>query len=195
MTGGAIARQAIVDRERRVVAYELLFRGSPGPHRGAEGRAASASVAAGALPALTTGPGLDDKLAFVNMGATALMSDVPAMLPPDRVVIEILEHVDVTPALVSRVGALRAAGFRFALDDYDGGAATRPLLPLVSYVKLDVLALPASRLAAVAEAVLRHPVQLVAEKVETRASYDACLGLPFDLFQGYYLGRPEALHP
>ncbi|MCL4761391.1 MAG: EAL domain-containing protein [Burkholderiales bacterium] len=191
-TDAFVARQAIVDRRHRLVAYELLFRTADGGGlaAGADGVGASLAVVSNALLDMGTTWLLGDRLAFVNMGAAALLSELPAILPKDRIVVEILEDVDATPEVLARVQDLRAQGCRFALDDYDHRPAVRALLPLCDYVKLDVLALDAARLRDVARSLRAHPLRLVAEKVETRAHFDACAG-DFDLFQGYYFARPE----
>ncbi|HEX4885067.1 MAG TPA: EAL domain-containing protein [Casimicrobiaceae bacterium] len=188
-----VARQAIVDRRQRLVAYELLFRSPSGAGFGAgdDAIAASRSVVANALLDMGTRWLLGDKLAFVNMGESTLMSALPGILPADKVVIEILETVEATREVIERVRTLREAGYRFALDDYDDRPALRALLPLAAYVKVDVLALGEARAAQVVASVRRHPAKLVAEKVETRAQYDACLASQFDLFQGFYFARPE----
>lgn len=188
-----VARQAIVDRRQRLVAYELLFRSPSGEGFGAgdDALAASRSVVASTLLDMGTRWLLGDKLAFVNMGAATLLSALPEVLPRDRVVIEILETVEATPQVIERVRALRAAGFRFALDDYDDRPGLRPLLPFADYVKVDVLALAPAALAAVVARVRGHPVKLLAEKVETRSQYDACAASRFELFQGFYFARPE----
>lgn len=187
-----VARQAIVDRRHRLVAYELLFRTADGAGLDAttDGVGASLAVVSSALLDMGTKWLLGEKLAFVNMGAATLLSELPAILPKDRVVIEILEEVEATPQVLERVRELRDAGYRFALDDYDDRPQVRPLLPLCAYVKLDVLALSPARLAQVAQSLRAYPVKLLAEKVETRAQFDACAGA-FDLFQGYYFARPE----
>jgi EAL and modified HD-GYP domain-containing signal transduction protein len=190
-----LARQPIVDRAQRLVAYELLFRTAEGRGfaPGDDAAAASVGVVAHALLDMGTKWLLGDKLAFVNMGAATLMSGLPSILPTERVVIEILESVEADEALVRCVRGLREAGYRFALDDYDHRPALRPLLPLASFVKLDVLALGERRAAEIASLVRGHGATLVAEKVETRAQFDACLQQRFELFQGFYFARPEML--
>jgi EAL and modified HD-GYP domain-containing signal transduction protein len=189
-----VARQAIVDRDLRRVAYELLFRTphglAPSPD---DEDAASLAAVTDALVDARRRWRLGRALAFVNVGTATLLGDLPAALPRERVVIELLEHVVATPEVIARVQALRGEGFRFALDDYDHGEGTRALLPHVAYVKLDVLALPAARVAAIVDEVRRQGLALLAEKIETRAQFEACLAQRFDLFQGYYFSRPEAM--
>ena len=67
------------------------------------------------------------------------MSEVIELLPKDRVVLEILEHVRITDPLVQRCKALKSMGFTLALDDFTGRENEyRPLLEVVDIVKVDI---------------------------------------------------------
>ncbi|MFX6119132.1 hypothetical protein ABTE85_22960, partial [Acinetobacter baumannii] len=72
---------------------------------------------------------------FINVDAAVLMSDFIYFLPADKVVLEILETVRVTPELVTRVRELVAAGYVFALDDVVAESQEiEELLPLVKII-------------------------------------------------------------
>lgn len=190
-----IARQPIVNTRHQIVAYELLFR--HGPHaRSAQLDAevdAGITVLANTLCNMGTDWLLKGKEAFINMDQAMLMSSFSSLLPKANVVIEILETVAATPEVLARVRALRAEGYRFALDDFVLSPENADFLPLVQIVKLDVLALEPSALAAQVAAVRRHNVRLVAEKVERIEQFERCKALGFELFQGYYFAHPENL--
>jgi len=188
-----IARQPIVDAEHRLIAYELLFRHSAQ----AESAQVDSDVGAGitvisnTLLNMGTEWLLKGKLAFVNMEAAMLMSGFSTLLPQENVVIEVLQTVQATPDLLARLEELRAAGYRFALDDFQCLPEGDQLLPFASYVKLDVLAHTPDELARMVQAVRKYPVKLVAERVETPEQFRGCRALGFDYFQGYYFARPE----
>ena len=133
-----------------------------------------------------------NKPAFIN--ATEAFLAGPQELPfgPEQVVIEVLETVPRTPAVIDGCRRLVANGYLLALDDYSW-ADDDPLLDLASIVKLDVLAHEPHQLTEAVAKCLRYDVQLVAEKVETRQQLLTCHELAFDLFQGYLLARPEAV--
>jgi len=40
------------------------------------------------------------------------------IIPPERCVLEVLEHVDLDADLLQRIAALRRRGYRIALDDF-----------------------------------------------------------------------------
>ena len=193
-----IARQPIVDGGHQLIAYELLFRDSEDALAARVGGDADADaglkVIANTLMNMGTEWLLKDKQAFINMEASMLMSEFTTMLPPENVVIEVRESVRPTPELLTRMRELKAAGYRFALDDFDDiSDAAEDLLPLATYVKLDVLAHGAAELSRMAARIRKYPVKLVAEKVETPEQFKHCKALGFDYFQGYYFAHPENL--
>lgn len=190
-----IARQPIVNDKHHLYAYELLFRHSASAQSARIDTDVDAgiTVIANALLNMGTEWLLKGKLAFVNMETSMLMSSFSTLLPPEKVVIEVLETVRVTPEVLERLAELQAAGYRFALDDFSYLPATEKLLDFASYVKLDVLAHTPAELADMVRKIRKYPVKLVAEKVETPEQFRHCQSLGFDFFQGYYFAHPENL--
>jgi EAL and modified HD-GYP domain-containing signal transduction protein len=190
-----IARQPIVDAGHSIFAYELLFRHAADAQN-ARIRSdvdAGINVIANTLCDMGTEWLLKGKQAFINMGVPTLMSDFSSMLPKENVVIEVLETVQVTDEVLARVEALKAEGFRFALDDYQHHSSSEALLPFAEFVKLDILAHAPDELTRLVYDLRRQPVKLVAEKVETLEQFNYCKALGFDFFQGYYFAHPETL--
>ncbi|MCW5626661.1 MAG: EAL domain-containing protein [Burkholderiales bacterium] len=190
-----LGRQPILDRDQNLAAFELLFRSS---HvNGAQiddDLLASATVINHAFSELGVETVLGRHKGFINLSAPLIMSDVIELLPRDRVVLELLETVEITEPLVKRLRELRQMGFRLALDDYVGDEALyAEVLDIVDIVKVDVRELEPARLESVTARLRRWPVQLLAEKVDTREQVDRCLAFGYELFQGYYFARPTVL--
>jgi EAL and modified HD-GYP domain-containing signal transduction protein len=186
-----VGRQAIFDRTGRTVGYELLYRDSM------ENRARFSDADAAAASTIINAyleHGLDrlagDLPVWVNLPAAFLTGELPVLLPPERVVLEVLESVKVTPAVIAGVSRLRASGYRIALDDFVLTPETAPLLDFAHVVKLDVLNVAPETIRAQLEAVRPHVATVVAEKVSTHAEHAFLLDLGFDLFQGYFLEMP-----
>lgn len=190
-----IARQPILNAGHAIIAYELLFRHAAHAKsaRIESDVDAGITVIANALCNMGTEWLLKGKQAFINMEVPMLMSSFSSLLPKENVVIEILETVQVTDDLIERLKALKREGYRFALDDFRYHPDSAPLLPLADFVKLDILAHTPGELAQLVKAVRKHPVKLVAEKVETLEQFNHCRNLGFDFFQGYYFAHPETL--
>ncbi len=189
-----LARQPILNRHQRLVAYELLYRNADcDDAHVTNGKAATASVIAHAS-ALGMEHVVGDQLAYVNVDAEGLMSDFIHFLPNDKVILEVLETVDATPEVVARVRELKQAGFRFALDDVVGESDNLDKLqPLMDVIKIDIKQMAPASLAALTRS-LRNPRQkLLAEKVETHEEFRQCMDLGFEYFQVYYFARPVIL--
>lgn len=188
-----LARQPIVDAEHRLFAYELLFRQS----MNCVSAQITSQLQAGVeviSNTLCLGPDwlLQGKLAFINLDEATLMSDFVCLLPPHHVVYEILETVQVTAVLIARIQELRQIGYRFALDDFVCLDEYRPLLPLVDFVKLDVLEQHPEKTVEIIDHIrLTYKGQFIAEKVESREMFDICRRCGIQYFQGYYFARPE----
>lgn len=190
-----LGRQPIVGRNGELVAYELLFRtGLDNAAVVTDDVSASAAVMQHAFTGLGLNAVLEDKLGFINLSETLLRSDVIEVLPRERVVLEILETVELTPQVVSRCRALKIAGYRLALDDvirFD--EAQRAVLPLLEVVKLDVLGMQPAAIAALVKQLKPYKVKILAEKVDSPEQHEFCRELGCDLFQGYYFARPTIL--
>jgi EAL and modified HD-GYP domain-containing signal transduction protein len=186
-----LGRQPILDRNQGLFGYELLFRNAPvGPAHITSELSATAAVIAHASQ-LGMERTIGDALGFVNVDADVIMSDIFSFLPREKVVLEVVNSVQLTPVVVSRIQELVSHGFSFALADVTGETtAVVELLPLVDYVKMDVRNIPLSTLMKLAPRFRRDKKKLVAEKVETREEFKNCLDLGFDYFQGYYFSKP-----
>ncbi len=190
-----LGRQPILDRDKQLVGFELLFRG------GNENRAvvtndtqATAVVLTRAFSDLGIDAALGSGLGFINCDANLLLSDAIEVLPCDRIVLEILETVDPTPEVLARCRTLRDKGFMLALDDYTGAEERfRELLAMVDFIKVDIQPLDEAALRALTARLLPLGVALLAEKVDTQAQADLCRDLGFELFQGYFFARPTIL--
>lgn len=190
-----LARQPIVDSKHKLIGYELLFRGSAHASTAKidDAYQAGLNVMAATLFDMGTEWLLKGKLAFINMDQASLMSDFVSLLPPQKIVIEILETVTATPELLARLDALKEAGFRFALDKLHPGANADKLIPYASYIKLDVAELGREGTAKIVRNLTKQPARLVAEKVESTEVFNWCQSLGFHYFQGYYFAHPEHL--
>lgn len=190
-----LARQPILGRDQKLVAFELLFRAAP-EHEDAQLTDYAAATAAVISHASQLGMShvVGEQVAFVNVDEVVLMSDFVRFLPPDRVILEILETVRPSARLLTRIRELKELGFKFALDDVIGHSEqVSKLLNLVDVIKIDLQGVGRDGLADLVRT-LRGPHQkLLAEKVETVEEFQLCMELGFEYFQGYYFARPAIL--
>ncbi|MCX7626854.1 MAG: EAL domain-containing protein [Methylophilaceae bacterium] len=190
-----LGRQPILDRAQNVVAYELLFRSGDMTSSGvADDLLASANVIINTISQFGIDSVLGGQTGFLNVSEALLMSDALELLPPERIVLEILETVAVDDRLIDRCRELKEKGFRLALDDFTYHAMYDPMFELVDIVKLDLLAMDTKEVERTLQRLRQWPhLQLLAEKVEDHQHFQQCKELGFALFQGYFFARPTIL--
>lgn len=190
-----LARQPIVDRRENLLAFELLFRSANSEAAEVvDGTHATAQVMVNAFEEMGIADVLGAHKGFVNLDADLLHSDLIELLPRNQVVIELLETITIDAAIITRCHELKAKGFSLALDDVVGlSDEIKPLLSVVDVVKLDLMQIDSAHLSGLVRELKQYPIKLLAEKVEDREQARRCLGMGFDMFQGYYFARPELL--
>ncbi|MFO7273021.1 MAG: HDOD domain-containing protein [Sphaerobacter thermophilus] len=192
MTEVLIGRQPIYDRDLRVFGYELLFRSAePGQATIVDGERATSDVVLNALVEIGLDRLVGDAHAFINLTHNFVLGGYPTALPPDRVVLEILESAPADDDLVGAVRGLREAGYTVALDDFDFRDSLRPLVETATIVKLDLQALGRPGVEANVRRLRGYNVRLLAEKVETHDDLAFCRELGFDYYQGYFFCKPD----
>jgi c-di-GMP-related signal transduction protein len=190
-----VARQPIFDLSGDVVAYELLFRGRMDAVD-AERRDsyATSQVIVNAFTEFGLDEVVGDQTCFINMTREFLVGELPLPFGPEQVVLEVLETVTVDEEVFNGVSALVAAGYRIALDDFVWGSGHERLIPLASYVKLDLLNGSVDHIDDIITACRAHPgVRIVAEGLETPEHLALSNQYGFELRQGYVLSRPQIL--
>ena len=187
-------RQPILNRRQELAGYQLSFHGSEGID---DDDAVSASRGAGApLCAAYSELGMHGALgntcAYIGVDADFLQQEAIELLPPPGVVLELL--VDGVPekATLTRCHVLLQRGYSLALTNYQGiDDRSRPLLPLVSVVKIDLRRAGQARLEELAGSLRQLPLKLLAQGVDNHAQMEACRNLGFALFQGRYFAHAE----
>jgi EAL and modified HD-GYP domain-containing signal transduction protein len=189
-----VARQPIVNSDKTLFAYELLYR------EGANNAFPDASNAHQATLRLLAEQylsfqqkHLERHLGFVNFDEKSLLENVPMDFCKDEFVIEILESCEPTQALYDAVHALKQRGYMLALDDYQPASEWERFYPLVDYIKLDIQAIPLSDCAALIRNVKQPHILFLAEKVETHDEFQQAKDIGFSLFQGYFFQKPEMM--
>jgi len=188
-----VARQPIFGTAGDVAGYELLYRRASTDTAacGVERSVMAADVIVHAfinigLDQLTSG-----RSAFMNFTRDMLLARAYTLMPPESVVIELLENVEPDDEVEAVCEELVDAGYSLALDDFVWSSGYRRLLELATIVKVDVLDQPAARLDKVAQQLAPYDVRLLAERVETADVRAMCAGLGYELFQGYFFARPQ----
>lgn len=192
----AVARQPILDRERHLVGYELLFRDGVehafADLKNVSGNDATEQVIANSLLMFGIDALTGRSRAFLNVTHDILVEGHMHLLPAERVVPEILESVRDEARVLRACADLRSAGFRIALDDV-GDEDRGALLEVADIIKVDFQRTGRVRQRELVQRFGGGGRKMLAEKVEDYEQYERALELGYDWFQGYFFARPETL--
>jgi EAL and modified HD-GYP domain-containing signal transduction protein len=189
-----IARQAILNRDKELFAFELLFRDGDNncfpdiPPDEATSKILTDSHLDLGLEDISAG-----KPVFINFHQDTLLYRFPTSLDPKKVVIEVVETVKPTPELVQACKTIKALGYTIALDDYDFDPKWDVLLPYTDIIKVDIVECDEQTLMNNIGKYVDSKIKLVAEKIETMQDFEKYRDLGFDYFQGYFFARPEII--
>jgi EAL and modified HD-GYP domain-containing signal transduction protein len=193
-----LGRQPIVDRNKNLVAFELLFR-SGQQTNGADflcGFRATATVIHHIFNELGIEAALGACIGLINVNEEMLADEVLELLPRSKIIFEILESVKITDAVIARCQQLKSLGHQLALDDVTSlDEDSAGILKHISIVKVDISLIEENQLGRLVSRIRAHnpAAKLLAEKVETLEQFAKCLALGFDLFQGYFFARPQII--
>ncbi|MEI6306304.1 MAG: EAL domain-containing protein [Deltaproteobacteria bacterium] len=189
-----LGRQPILDRNQKIVGYELLFRAADMDHAEFESYShAVTSVISSALASFGMHEVLGGKIGFINVNLGLLFSELLELLPIGLTVLELLEMIQLDGLVVERCRELREKGFMLALDDHEFDPANTDIYSVVDIIKLDILLIGMDALPDIVSQLRNYPVKILAEKVETGEQFQICYDLGFDMFQGYFFERPVIL--
>jgi EAL and modified HD-GYP domain-containing signal transduction protein len=188
-----VARQPIFDRENKIIAYELLFRdGFENSCSFLDPEKATAQVITNTWGALGLEELTSGKPAFINFTKDSLLNGLVELIPPENLVVEVLENIMPDKELLEALMHIKEKGYTIAIDDqFTLNPEMEPLYSLADLVKIDLLELEGR----VDRELLNHckglEMKLLAEKVEYLSQHQNCMDLGFDYFQGFYYQKPE----
>lgn len=191
-----IARQAILDATKQIFAYELLYRDSDNNAFpvGVTDEQATGRMFFNSLILIGKDKLVANHCAFINLSDTTLLQEIPRLVKPDNLVLEIVERSQNIEELLEIIKSLKKQHYKFALDDYDKDPRWDSLLPYMSYIKIE-LEQPIIKTTTLVKKLKRlYPkIKIVVERIETYQEFEYLKGAGVDLFQGYFYAKPEML--
>ena len=188
-----VGRQPIYNRQLKVIAYELLFRDLNRENTASlDGDNATMQVILNSFMEIGLDELVGGSLAFINMTRSFIVEQYPIPLDAGRVVLEVLEDIEIDKEITDALSDLAERGFQLALDDVVDPWKIEPLLDMVNIIKIDLMEMDRNNLPAVARQIERFKkVRFLAEKVETHEEFEMCMDMGFHYFQGYYFSKPH----
>ena len=193
-----VARQPIFTKNEHIFAYELLYRnGMDNSYPLMDGDVATLDVLTNSFLTIGINELAGDKLCFINFTENLLDKVVLNKLPSNRIVVEILEDIDLTPDFLQKLREIRSLGFFLALDDFvfqKNVALYDELFMLVKFIKVDFLLSTLEERQTIERVKKKYPhIVLLAEKVESRVHFNEAKKAGYELFQGYFFAKPEII--
>lgn len=194
-----IARQPILDGDRRTFGYELLYRSGPDSDGVyfADPDDASRCVIERAMLDWGMERIIGDRFGFINAGLGLLTSGMHRVLPPEGIILEVREDAPLSREEQQALASVRGEGFHVALDNVMSLAQVdrSMILPHASMAKIELSKTPRPILPQLVDRLkgANPGLLLVAEKVETPQEFAYAVDLGFDLFEGFFFAEPEVL--
>lgn len=189
-----IGRQQIFDQKLDIYAYELLFRGNDfNLNDTNEATQATNQIITDSILELGLNNLVGPHKAFINFTTQNILEKTPLNLPKDRIVIEVLENVEIDSRIINNMREFSEQGYTIALDDFVFSDEWKPLIELADIIKLDILEMGESKTRDAINQLKPYNVRLLAEKVETHEEFQYLRGLGCDYFQGFFFNKPNTV--
>ena len=191
-----IGRQPILDRQQKIIAYELFSRADSGAMSASPDLTAAtdSKMLFHALSHFGTQTLFGDKSAFINVVLDSLNGEHLDLIQADRVVIEVpriaRDDMLVINETLLQLSDLRKRGFRLAANEYVLLPVYASWLPLLSFVKVNTHVVPSNNLHALVDRIAKTSAQAIAEQIETAEEFHQCHELGFFGFQGFFFAQP-----
>ena len=193
-----LGRQPVVDINRQVFGYELLYRNGPDAATTFDD---PDGATRGVMERVLLQWGMEhvvgDRFGMINASASLIVHGLHRAMPPEGMIIEVREESPFDDDTMTALQQARYDGYHFTLDNVSrlGDLERSQLLPLASIVKIELTTTHDAEIPRLIDVAReRSPgIQVVAEKVETIADFKRCVDHGFDLFQGFYIAEPELL--
>lgn len=192
-----ISKQKIIDVQKHVYAYEIVFKDSANRPVGfsnslkATSQLILKSIGASELKSLL---GAKAK-AFINVDETTLTKGILDVLNKERFILNILEDITLTEAVLQTIIEYKKKGFMFSLEHFDSSARMivkfQRLFNYIDIIKMDILVSEVENMQKVMQKFKNTRIKLLAQGVDNQEDYEECQEMGFDYFQGSFIDKPK----
>ena len=188
----SLARQPILNKDEKVLGYELLFRESAQDERSSSRLDGGTRTIIDTLNVMGLDVICDGRWAFLQCTHDMLLKELYLLLPAERVVLEIPETLAADDAVVAACQQLKIEGYRLVLDNFMLEDSRAALVPFADYLKVNIARVSEQQRAQI-HTQFSAKCALIANKIETRLEFLTALKDGFTLFQGYFFHHPERM--
>lgn len=183
-----VAMQPVIDRNKSIYAFEALYRAGLTDRFTGDPHMATRIMTLN-WPDFGLQNIAGDARVFFNCTQRAIEEGLMTRIP-SSVVIELLENIIPTEALIEACLRMKGMGYEISLDDFQYAPGMETLMEIADYIKIDFRATDREQRRALLGHLRHYRAALVAEKIETRDEFDEAFDDGYHLFQGFFIGKP-----
>ena len=132
-----------------------------------------------------------------NFTKNLLLSNLPYILDPGQVVVEVRRNISVDDELIAKLAELKEAGYKLALSGYNinnYNLKYNKIIPFCDIIYINCRQHTRVQLGELRGMVRKYSnAKLLAEQVDTAEDFEKASSLSFTLYQGLYFGMPVCL--
>ena len=196
-----IGRQPILDKNNKIIAYEILYRYNKLFNYchidNSENFNATAKVLSTILNSIGINKLINGKIGFINVDTSMINNEIITNLPKEKFCLEILEADQIDNQFIQKIDELIELGYEFTLDDFVYNKKNiqkyKLLFPKIKYLKVDLQANSMINMQRVVKQLGKYDIKFLAEKVETKEDFEKLRDIGYEYFQGFYFAKPNIL--
>lgn len=178
-----IARQPIMNREEKVVAYEILYhQDSSTLYNQRDYRVANAI--AQFFTQIDHSNFLENKDAFLTFTPNLLMQNIPRIFVEDKLVIQIEDNILIHPVAQMIIQRYKKQGYRLALVDFEFNNRYFNILSSIDILKIDFSDPASEKINTTFSIAKRFNKLIAAHNVNSAEAKQKAIELGCDFFQG-----------
>jgi EAL and modified HD-GYP domain-containing signal transduction protein len=194
-----IYKQKIFNNKNELYAYELLFRDQFDMQATfSDTLKGTSQLIISSITSVELDKLLGSKtLAFINVDEITLAKGILDVLDKDRFILNISEDINLTEIVISKIIQYKKRGFKFSIDHFDSSADMiskfSRLFNFIDIIKMDIIFSQPQNLEKIVNKFKGTRIKLLAQNIENKEDFKEYLEMGFDLFQGFYLDKPEMM--
>ncbi len=197
MKNAYIGRQPILDEDKKLFAYEVLYRDSEAGAHVTNDRYASAAVINNILNRFGTEALLGGRRAFIKIDEKFLLSDLIFSIPNEFFVFSLFDGIEMNERVVERVQQLHERDFVLAINDTalseDIVQKYAPILKELSYIKININKCDTQHIQEIVDTFKSNNIKMICTQIEDNMHFNLAKEHGFDLFQGYFFAKPKII--
>ncbi len=190
-----IGRQPIIDHDGYIFAYDLHF--SIAGDKPISQRASVSTLISTLLNSYGVKNILGERLGFIQIDHTVLLSDMVESIPKEHFVLSILDSTILDMQVYNKIIQLHKDGYQLALHDITLNSIPKlkklkHLFPYMSYIKINMHDFSEQYLVKFKEVLSPYAIKIIGTHIDNYDLYGTALSLNFTYAQGNYFSEAES---